>query len=140
MRRVKRAPTLNLVAIQWKSLATACLLALFAARALAGGPTLDAQLLNPVELAKKKAASVQVRVTGIELIDPASVGEKPKAGQGHLHYRVDDGPVIATTATKLSFHELTPGQHHIVVLLAGNDHRPLGPSKSLDLEVPSSDQ
>ena len=140
MRCVKTAATLNPMAIQWRSFATACLLALFAARALAAGPTLDAQLLNQVELAKKKAASVQVRVTGIELIDPASVGEKPKAGQGHLHYRVDDGPVIATTATKLSFHELTSGQHHIVVLLAGNDHRPLGPSKSLDLEVPSSGQ
>ena len=47
--------------------------------------------------------------------------------------------MIATTATKLSFHELTPGKHHIDVMLAGNDHKPLGPSKSLDLEVPSSD-
>ena len=126
--------------IQRRSFAPACLFVLFAASALAAGPTLDAQLLNQVELAKKKAASVQARVTGIQLVDPASVGEKPNAGQGHLHYRVDDGPVIATTATKLSFHELTPGKHHIDVMLAGNDHKPLGPSKSFDLEVPSSDQ
>ena len=126
------------MAIEWRNVATVFLSTLFfAASALAAGPTLDAQLLNQDALAKKKAASVQARVTGIELIDPASVGEKPKAGQGHLHYRVDDGPVIATTATKLSFHELTPGKHRIVVMLAGNDHTPLGPSKSLDLEVPS---
>jgi len=128
------------VAIQWRSVATVLLIALFAGRVLAAGPTLEAQLLNETALAKKQTASVQVRVTGMELIDPASVAEKPNAGQGHLHYRVDDGPVIATTATKLSFHELTPGRHHIVVVLAGNDHKPLGPSKSLDFEVPSSGQ
>jgi hypothetical protein len=28
--------------------------------------------------------------------------------------------------------------YNIVVMLAGNDHEPLGLSKSLDLEVPSS--
>jgi hypothetical protein len=36
-----------------EKLALACLLALFAASALAARPTLDAQLLNQVELAKK---------------------------------------------------------------------------------------
>ena len=84
MRCEKRVRTLNLMAIQWRSFALACLFALFAASALAAGPTLDAQLLNQVELAKKKAASVQARVTGIQLVDPASVGEKPNPGQGHL--------------------------------------------------------
>lgn len=129
------------MAIEWRHLSTVWLCALFlAGSAVAAEPTLDAQLLNQDALAKKATASVQTRVTGIRLIDPASVGEKPKSGQGHLHYRVDDGPVIATTATKLSFHKLTPGKHHIVVMLAGNDHKPLGPSKSLDVEVPSSSQ
>jgi hypothetical protein len=49
-----------------------------------------------------------------------------RAGQGHLHYRVDDGPVIATTVTELSFHELAPGPHRFEVTLVGNDHQPLG--------------
>ena len=76
-------------------------------------------------------AIVQVEVKGIDLIDPAKTGEKPAAGQGHLHYRVDRQPVIATTATKLSFHELGPGPHTIEVMLAANDHTPLGPMTTL---------
>ena len=75
-------------------------------------------------------------MSGIQLVDPASVQEKPKAGQGHLHYRVDDGPVIATTAPKLSFHELSPGEHRFELTLAGNDHQPLMPSKTLRVTVP----
>ena len=98
--------------------------------------TLTARLIDAENKARKKAATVEVTVKGCTLIDPATVGEKPKAGEGHLHYRVDDGPVIATTATKLSFHELTSGTHKIVVMLAANDHSPLGPQETLTVNVP----
>jgi hypothetical protein len=106
----------------------------FATTALAA--TLDASLVNPEKLSAKKAATVQVKVDGVELVDPASVNEQPKAGQGHLHYRVDDDPVIATTVTKLSFHDLKPGAHKIMVMLAANDHTPLGPQKTLNVSIP----
>lgn len=102
----------------------------------ASAATLTARLIDADNKAKKKAATVEVTVKGVVLIDPATVGEKPKAGQGHLHYRVDDGPVIATTSTKLSFHELTSGTHKIVVMLAANDHSPLGPQETLTVNVP----
>ena len=85
---------------------------------------------------KSKAATVDVKVTGIAIIDPAKVKEQPRKGQGHFHYQVDDGPIIATTAPKLSFHGLTPGQHKIVVMLAGNDHNPLGPQETLNVTIP----
>ena len=100
------------------------------------GATLTAKLVDPEKKAKEKTATVQVTVKGVALIDPAAVKERPRNGQGHLHYRVDDGPVIATTAPKLSFHELSPGQHKIVVMLAANDHRPLGPEQTLTITVP----
>jgi hypothetical protein len=45
--------------------------------------------------------------------------------------------VVATTATKLSFHELAPGDHRIEVTLAGNDHQPLIPSETLRVTVPA---
>ena len=99
-------------------------------------PTLTATLIDPEKKAKEKTATVQVTVTGVQLIDPASVKEHPANGQGHLHYRVDDGPVIATTAPKLSFHELTSGQHKILVMLAANDHSPLGPQQTLTVTIP----
>ena len=98
--------------------------------------TLTATLVDAEKKAAKKEATVDVKATGIELIDPAKVHEMPKAGQGHLHYQVDDGPVIATTTTKLSFHGLTSGKHKIVVMLAGNDHNPLGPQQTLEVTVP----
>ena len=89
--------------------------------------TLTASLVDPVANAKEKTATVKVEVTGYKLIDPAMSNKKPTKGEGHLHYRVDGGPIIATTAPKLSFHELTPGKHQIVVMLANNDHSPNGP-------------
>jgi hypothetical protein len=99
-------------------------------------PKLEAKLVEPEEKAKKKAATVEVKVHGIKLVDPAMAKEKPMKGQGHLHYRVDDGPVIATTATKLSFHELKSGPHTFTVMLAANDHSPLGPQATLNVTVP----
>ena len=101
-----------------------------------GGATLTAKLVDPEKKAMQKAATVDVSVTGVKLVDPASVNEKPMAGQGHLHYQVDAGPVIATTTTKLSFHGLTPGAHKIVVMLAGNNHNPLGPQQTLEVTIP----
>lgn len=101
-----------------------------------GTATLTARLVDPEKKAQQKAATVAVKVTGVRLIDPAMVNERPRAGQGHLHYQVDDGPMIATPTTKLSFHGLTPGQHKIVVVLAGNDHNPLGPQQTLEVTIP----
>lgn len=98
--------------------------------------TFKATLVDPEKKARRKEATVRVEVTGVELVDPASVNEQPKAGQGHLHYQVDDGPVIATTAAKLSFHGLTPGHHKIVVTLAANDHTPAGRQETLAVTIP----
>ena len=98
--------------------------------------TLTATLVDAEKKAAQKTATVDVKTTGVELIDPGKVHEMPKAGQGHLHYQVDDGPVIATPSTKLSFHGLTSGKHKIVVTLAGNDHNPLGPQQTLEVTIP----
>jgi len=98
--------------------------------------TLKASLVDPEKKAKEKTATVKVDLVGVEVIDPAVAQEKAKSGQGHLHYRVDDGPVIATTAQKLSFHDLTSGKHTIKVVLAANDHSPLGPEQTLDVTIP----
>lgn len=102
----------------------------------ARAPKLTAKLVDAENKAKKQAATVEVKVSGLQLVDPASVKEQPQAGQGHLHYKIDDAPVIATTATKMSFHALKPGPHSITVILAGNDHAPLGPSETLSVTVP----
>ena len=102
----------------------------------AGTPTMTATLVDPEKKAAQKAATVEVKTTGIDLIDPGKANEMAKPGQGHLHYQVDGGPVIATPASKLSFHGLTSGKHQIVIMLAGNDHSPLGPQQTLEVTIP----
>lgn len=99
-------------------------------------PELSAQLIDPEKNVREQTATVEVKVAGIQLIDPAAVHEQPQRGQGHLHYQVDAGPVIATTTTKLSFHELTLGSHRITVMLVGNDHEALGPRETLTVDIP----
>jgi hypothetical protein len=99
-------------------------------------PALSARLIDAKKKAEKHEATVEVKVAGVEVVDPAKVNEQPAPGQGHLHYQVDSGPVIATTATKLSFHELSAGEHKITVMLTGNDHQPLGPQEMLTVTIP----
>jgi hypothetical protein len=99
-------------------------------------PTMTAKLVDPDKKAADKAATVEVTTSGVELTDPAISHEKAVPGQGHLHYQLDKGPVVATPAAKLSYHELAPGTHTILVVLAGNDHKPLGPQQQLTVTVP----
>jgi hypothetical protein len=108
------------------------------AQAASTRPTMTAKLVDPEKNAAERTATVEVTVSGVELIDPAKAREKSVAGQGHLHYQLDKGPVIATPTPKLSFHELTPGAHTIVVMLAGNDHKPLGPQERLTVNIPKA--
>jgi hypothetical protein len=102
----------------------------------AGVASLTAKLIDPEAKARKQAAAVEAMVKGLTLVDPGMVNEKPMKNQGHLHYQVDDGPIIATTATKLSFHGLKSGSHTITVMLAANDHSPLGPQQKLTVAIP----
>ena len=99
-------------------------------------PTMTAKLIDAEKKAAEAAATVEVTTSGVELVDPALSKEKAVPGQGHLHYQLDKGPVVATPAAKLSYHELTPGAHTILVVLAANDHKPLGPQAQLTVMVP----
>lgn len=97
---------------------------------------LTASLSDEQTQAQKRQATVKVEVSGVRLIDPSAAGEKPQAGQAHLSYQVDDDPVIETTATTMSFRDLDSGNHTITVMLSGNDHAPLGPSQTLQVNIP----
>jgi hypothetical protein len=107
------------------------------ASAGAQSPTIQASLVDPAKNGARGAATVTVRVTGVKLVDPAASNETPRDGEGHLHYQLDGGPVIATTAAKLSFHGLEAGSHNLKVALAKNDHTPMGPEKTLTVQVTS---
>lgn len=101
-----------------------------------GGASLTATLVDAEKKAAKQAATVEAKAGNVKIVDPAQSGEKPKAGEGHFHYQLDGGPVVATTAPKLSWHELSPGAHIITVTLAGNDHAPISAPVKLSVRVP----
>jgi hypothetical protein len=122
-----------MVAIRWTLVSA--LLCLLASAATAGTPRLTAKLVDEKANSMHASAVVQVEVVGVELIDPALATANPKVIQAHLHYRVDDGPVIATPVTKLAFHELAAGSHRIDVVLADSNHQPLGPRQTLEVNI-----
>ena len=99
--------------------------------------SLQAHLVDEKENARAHLAVVQVEVHGISLVSPFEA-RAPTPGEGHLHYRVDNGPLIDTAASELGFRGFSPGTHTIDVFLAGNDHTHLGPSAQLKIEVPPS--
>lgn len=109
---------------------------LFAAAASAQEPAMNAKLVDAGANGLKQLATVELNVKGIRIVDPSTVREKARKGQGHIHFQIDGGPVVDTTATTLSFRELPYGKHTITVTLAGNDHRPLGPAQSLGVTIP----
>ena len=97
--------------------------------------SLSAALVDAEHRALRKEAFVEVTVKGLKLVDPSD-GGRPKAGEGHLLYQVDSGPVFATAATRMAFLELAPGKRVIKVTLAANDHLPLGPARLLETTIP----
>jgi hypothetical protein len=99
---------------------------------------LQASLVDMDANAAKQSAVVRVEVVGAELIDPELAKPGSRLVQAHLHYQVDDGPVIATPVAKLAFHGLASGKHRIEVVLADSEHKPLGPSQTLEVMIPAN--
>jgi hypothetical protein len=101
------------------------------------GPSLTARLVDERRNAAKDAASVEVTVRGIRLVDPSLSSKARGPIEGHLHYQLDDGAIIATTAPQLSFHQLSPGEHKISIHLTDGNHIPIGMPVVLTVRVPT---
>ena len=104
--------------------------------ALAREASLSAKLVDRDAKARERSAAIVVTVTDFELVESPDAVAIP--GQGHLHYRVDDGFVIATTAPRIGLHALSPGPHRFEIRLVGNDHVALGPVVRLDVTIPAT--
>jgi hypothetical protein len=97
-----------------------------------------------------------VRLTGFKL-SAANFGKAPKAGEGHLLFRMDggrydhprfvgangrliteagtDGKYTPSVKLWVRYSGLAAGDHTVVVFLAGNNHRRLGPSARITFPV-----
>lgn len=100
------------------------------------GGALQAQMVQPSFTIAAPAAGatvgspVLVKVT----MRGAQIG-KPSSGLDHLHITVDGGePTPIYDKPELSVR-LAPGKHTVVVDLAGPDHQPLAPPKSVSFVV-----
>lgn len=91
-----------------------------------------ALVANPEQLAHNRAVIVEVKIQGLPLREPA----EPERTSGHLQYRLDQGPIIATTATRLGLQGLSPGPHVVTVQLVRNDQTRVGPEQVLTVTVP----
>jgi hypothetical protein len=97
------------------------------------------ELLNPAHEAQEAAMAVQVsEIQGVKIVDPDKEKEQPKTGEAHIHYQLDNGPIVATTVQKLTFHGLTPGKHTITITLAANNHAALTDPQKLDFDIPAN--
>ncbi len=99
-------------------------------------PTISAELADKHQNEKAHKAVVKVQTDSIAIIDAAAANHAPKLDQGHIQYQLDDGAVFNSTSKVWTFTHLSPGEHRVLVSLAGNDNRPRGLPVTLKLHVP----
>jgi len=90
-----------------------------------------AKLIRPEKNIRLRRASVEVTLKDFRLKEPSPVPQEAVRGEGHLEYRLDAGPVIASASPRMDFLNLSDGPHQIIVTLVGNDNKPVGPQKVL---------
>jgi len=101
----------------------------------ANGPRLRAQFVDKARNLEHRLAVVEVDAEGVLLADPTDSQYKMR-DQGHIQFRLDQGPYILPLGNRIAFEGLTPGKHNIEVMLADNSYRPMGPKVELEITVP----
>src|SRR5262249_51649690 len=99
-------------------------------------PALEARLVDAVKRAEAGTASVEVTVSGVDLVEPVSATSAPEAGKGPLPHEIDGGRVITTSVRRLSFHNLASGPHSIVVALVTGDPGSRSAECALPVTIP----
>jgi hypothetical protein len=91
-----------------------------------GEVNLTVKLVDEAMMSKDKMASVEVSVTGTKLSHHGS----------HLHYQIDDSPIIVTSTPMLSFANLSSGKHTINVTVVDAKHQPIAGPQTVDVNIP----
>lgn len=102
------------------------------------GPLMTADFVDKYANAGERRAVIDVHTDGVQMVDPAGTGNMPSVSQAHVQYQVDDGTPVNTTSRRIQLDNLSPGEHHIQVALAGNDNKPMGRETMLNLHIPGS--
>ena len=97
-----------------------------------------------------------VEIKGFEL-DPDALGDPPVDGVGHLRFTMDrgqfdfpefsgpngrlarklgvDGQYSPATEPRITYRDLPPGDHRLIVDLVGNDYEPIGVTEVISFSV-----
>lgn len=102
-----------------------------ASAAPAETPTL--KLTVPEDGAKVPAGTVSVAVetTGLEFVMPSN---KNVAGQGHVHFSIDGGPIVMSVEPKTELKDVEPGKHKLVAELVQNNTESFDPPIEQEIE------
>ena len=92
-------------------------------------------LVEPAKFAAQHQAMVEAALYGLQLVDP-NPHQAPNEHQGHIVYRVDNGPEQTAVTQRFTIGGLAPGRHTIVVHLADNQGHAISPETRLPVEIP----
>lgn len=94
-------------------------------------PTL--RLIVPAAGATVPAGTVGVAVetTGLKYVMPSNTNV---AGEGHVHFTLDDRPFIMSTTPDAEFTDVEPGPHTLVAELVQNDTKSFDPPITESIE------
>jgi hypothetical protein len=113
-----------------------------------GAPGAKVSFVSPTKgSTQSSTVTAKVKLAGFTL-SPKTVGKKPKQGQGHLHFSIDDGKYdqpkysgkngqlavklgvngkySPSVAPSITYKGLPAGKHTLEVYLANNDHSNTG--------------
>ncbi len=79
---------------------------------------------------KEGMATIAVNVKGTTL-----TGDTAGMHGSHLHDQIDNGPIVVTNATNLSFAHLSPGKHTIKITAVDMNHRPISNTETVDIDI-----
>ncbi len=94
-------------------------------------PTL--RLIVPENGATVPTGTVKVAVetTGLEFVMPSNTNV---AGQGHVHFTLDDRPFIMSVEKEAEFEDVEPGTHRLVAELVQNNTDSFDPPITQEVE------
>lgn len=84
------------------------------------------KLVEPAASAEVAAGDVKVAVetTGLKFVMPSNT---LVAGEGHVHFTIDDGPEVMSTDPSMVLKDVAPGPHKLKAELVQNDTKPFDP-------------
>lgn len=76
--------------------------------------------------------TAEVEVENFDIVD--KIGEDPVEGEGHIHWILDGGAPMVGTADSTVLTGLKDGEHTLVAELHDNNHDPLDPPVTADVQ------